>query len=282
MSSLKRIQAWKCLSCITHYSNVGSVLYYLVRLEPFTKHSRDLQGGNLDHAERLFHSIPEAWKNVLHNPSDVKELIPEFLSSEIFENINKIDLGVRQDGTKLDDVKLPPWAKSAEEFVRIQREALESEYVSLNLNHWIDLIFGYKQTGEEAFEANNVFHHLTYEGAVDVDAIQDPIQRKAVEAQIANFGQMPSQIFTRPHPSREPLNSPQDAMDGVYISFRKFITGTVSVILLTPDSQEVVVVSDSGFAKKIKFSSKKQSVFKGKKFPVYFDMRPDPRITTAI
>ena len=38
-------------------------------------------------------------------------------------------------------------------------------------------------------------------------------------------------------------------MDGVYISFRKFITGTVSVILLTPDSQEVVVVSDSGFAK---------------------------------
>ena len=226
-------------------------MYYLVRLEPFTKHSRDLQGGNLDHAERLFHSIPEAWKNVLHNPSDVKELIPElFYLPEIFENINKIDLGVRQDGTKLDDVKLPPWAKSAEEFVRIQREALESEYVSLNLNHWIDLIFGYKQTGEEAFEANNVFHHLTYEGAVDVDAIQDPIQRKAVEAQIANFGQMPSQIFTRPHPSREPLNSPQDAMDGVYISFRKFITGTVSVILLTLIHKRLLWLVIQGLQKK--------------------------------
>ena len=252
----------------THYSNVGSVLYYLVRLEPFTKHSRDLQGGNLDHAERLFHSIPEAWKNVLHNPSDVKELVPEFFYlPEIFENINKIDLGVRQDGTKLDGVKLPPWAKSAEDFVRIQREALESEHVSLNLNHWIDLIFGYKQTGEEAFKANNVFHHLTYEGAVDVDSIQDPIQRKAVEAQIANFGQMPSQIFTRPHPSREPLNSVQDTMDGVYISFRKFMEGAVSVILLPQDSDEVVVISNSGFAKKLRFSSKKQSVFKGKNFP---------------
>ena len=37
---------------------------------------------------------------------------------------------------------LPPWANSAEEFIRIQREALESDYVSQNLHHWIDLIFG--------------------------------------------------------------------------------------------------------------------------------------------
>ena len=46
-------------------------------------------------------------------------------------------------------------------------------------------------------------------------------------------------------------------MDGVYISFRKFITGTISVILLTLDSQEVVVVSDSGFAKKKGFQVQK-------------------------
>ena len=42
----------------------------------------------------------------------------------------------------LGDVVLPPWASSPEEFVRINMQALESDYVSEHLNEWIDLIFG--------------------------------------------------------------------------------------------------------------------------------------------
>ena len=50
---------------------------------------------------------------------------------------------------QVDEVILPPWAKgSAREFIRRHREALESDYVSDNLHHWIDLIFGYKQRGK--------------------------------------------------------------------------------------------------------------------------------------
>ena len=47
-------------------------------------------------------------------------------------------------------------------------QALECDYVSAHLHEWIDLIFGYKQKGEEALKAHNVFHHWFYEGAVGI------------------------------------------------------------------------------------------------------------------
>ena len=41
------------------------------------------------------------------------------------------------------------------EFIRILRNALESDIVSRQLHRWIDLIFGFQQRGDEALEANN-------------------------------------------------------------------------------------------------------------------------------
>lgn len=78
----------------------------------------------------------------------------------------------QDDKGAVDDVRLPPWAKDAFDFVRIHRLALESEQVSQNLHRWIDLVFGYQQRGEEAVKATNVFYYLTYEGAVDLSLVR--------------------------------------------------------------------------------------------------------------
>ena len=47
-----------------------------------------------------------------------------------------------------------------------------------------------------------MFYYLTYEGAVDIDSITDPVKRSAIEVQITEFGQTPKQLFKMPHPKR--------------------------------------------------------------------------------
>eukprot|EP00752_Nemacystus_decipiens_P002115 g2019.t1 len=192
----------------THYSSAGVVLHYLVRQDPFTSLHVNLQGGRFDCPDRLFYDMGQSWKACAdgNSMSDVKELTPEFFySPEIFLNSNKLPLGEMQgERGSVDDVRLPPWAKDAFDFVRIHRLALESEHVSKHLHRWIDLIFGYQQRGDEAVKAANVFYYLTYEGAVDLSLVNDARQREAMEAQIHHFGQTPSQVLKEPHPVRLP------------------------------------------------------------------------------
>ncbi|XP_033930236.1 neurobeachin isoform X5 [Melopsittacus undulatus] len=187
----------------THYSTSTSTLAWLVRIEPFTTFFLNANDGKFDHPDRTFSSVARSWRNSQRDTSDVKELIPEFYYlPEMFVNSNGYNLGIREDEVVVNDVDLPPWAKKPEDFVRINRMALESEFVSCQLHQWIDLIFGYKQRGPEAVRALNVFHYLTYEGSVNLDSITDPVLKEAMEAQIQNFGQTPSQLLIEPHPPR--------------------------------------------------------------------------------
>uniref|UniRef100_A0A671UK78 Neutral sphingomyelinase activation associated factor n=1 Tax=Sparus aurata TaxID=8175 RepID=A0A671UK78_SPAAU len=186
----------------SHYSSPGYVLFYLVRVAP--EHMLCLQNGRYDHADRMFNSISETWKNCLEGATDFKELIPEFYGNDcsFLENKLSLDLGRKQNGSFVGDVVLPPWASDASDFLQKHRTALESQYVSEHLHEWIDLVFGFKQRGSEAVAAHNVFHPLTYEGGIDCDSIEDPDQRIAMLTQILEFGQTPKQLFTSPHPQR--------------------------------------------------------------------------------
>jgi len=145
------------------------------------------QSGRYDNPNRMFKGINKEWKSCNTNPTNVKELIPEFFmdNTDFLDNKMKLDLGVRANGKRVDDVKLPSWANSTEDFLRKHRMALESSHVSNNLHRWIDLIFGCKQN---SIDDNNVFHPYSYEGFIDFDKVTDPDERQAYEVHVREFG----------------------------------------------------------------------------------------------
>uniref|UniRef100_A0A663FCT5 Lysosomal trafficking regulator n=1 Tax=Aquila chrysaetos chrysaetos TaxID=223781 RepID=A0A663FCT5_AQUCH len=188
----------------SHYSNSGTVLHFLVRLPPFTKMFLAYQDQSFDIPDRTFHSTNTTWRlSSYESMTDVKELIPEFFYlPDFLVNREGFDFGVRQNGDRVNHVNLPPWARNDPRlFILIHRQALESDHVSQTICHWIDLVFGYKQKGKASVQAINVFHPATYFG-MDVSAVEDPVQRRALETMIKTYGQTPRQLFPSAHVSR--------------------------------------------------------------------------------
>ena len=174
----------------THYSAQAMVFSFLIRLYPYTKGAMEIQSGKFDIPDRLFISLTETFNNATEETSDVRELVPEFFClPEVFLNLEKHDFGFQQNDQRVHNVKLPLWSHyDPHLFVVRNRQALESEYVSQNLHHWIDLIFGYKQRGQEALQNMNIFFHLTYEDSIDIEHVEDPKERLSLESQIIHFG----------------------------------------------------------------------------------------------
>jgi hypothetical protein len=223
----------------THYSCAGYVLYYLMRLQPFSRMAITLQGGQFDKPDRLFKALEHSWHSASRdNLQDVRELIPEFFFlPEFLLNSNKFEFGETQKGEVVDDVVLPAWAGGdAIEFIRKHRQVLESKMVSENLHQWIDLVFGYKQRGAASEIAMNVFIPLTYDGEVNIDAITDPILKEATLSQINNFGQSPSRLFSKPHPKKVVPDIFRKTQDGTFsldttaVQWRERMTSPLSVV----------------------------------------------------
>ncbi|XP_005291247.2 lysosomal-trafficking regulator isoform X3 [Chrysemys picta bellii] len=188
----------------SHYSNSGTVLHFLVRMPPFTKMFLAYQDQSFDIPDRTFHSTHTTWRlSSYESMTDVKELIPEFFYlPEFLVNREGFDFGLRQNGERVNHVNLPPWARNDPRlFILIHRQALESDHVSQTICNWIDLVFGYKQKGKASVQAINVFHPATYFG-MDVSAVEDPVQRRALETMIKTYGQTPRQLFHTAHVSR--------------------------------------------------------------------------------
>lgn len=187
----------------SHYSNPFYVTHYLYRIFPFSACAIELQGGGFDQPSRQFLSIPSSFDNCMNESTDIREIIPEFFFlPEMFHNINNINFG---SGTK-ETCVMPEWAKNKPFcYVLKNRVALESNYTSSQINNWIDLIFGYKQKGKEAINSINLFFKFTYEDEINIDKIIESDEYDSLISKI-DFGQTPSQIFTKPFSKRNDRN----------------------------------------------------------------------------
>ncbi|EAX95776.1 Beige/BEACH domain containing protein [Trichomonas vaginalis G3] len=187
----------------THYSNPGYTISYMIRVEPFTTLHISLQAGHFDIADRLFNDIKRSWQSVLNLNSDYRELIPQlFCQPSILKNENGFNLGRKNNGERVGDVKLPNWAKSPEDFIVKHRAALESDIVGEKLGNWIDLIFGVDRCSKKK---NNVFHKFTYDDfAIPLLSTEFG---SLVRNHCANFGITPTQLFISSHPNRSPKSA---------------------------------------------------------------------------
>ncbi|KAH8738984.1 hypothetical protein FG386_003309 [Cryptosporidium ryanae] len=217
----------------SHYSNPGYISYFLIRKHP--EYQLKLHCGDFDVWNRMFHSVSDTWRTVLEGKTTYMELIPQFYEQDPDFLLND-SLSIRTSQGRLLNVQIPNWETSAssiglkiyssldniktmvaterqkaEAFLRLMRYSLEGKVVSEGINEWIDLIFGYKQRGKEAIEYNNLFHPITYinssiylqkepdfnsilNGNIETDL--------AIKSQVEEFGQVPMQLFTDPHPKR--------------------------------------------------------------------------------
>ena len=102
----------------SHFSCPGYVIGFHMRNDP--QWMIKFQSGKFDNPNRMFKGVNKEWISCNTNPTNVKELIPEFFmeSTDFLENKMKLDLGIRANGKRVDDVKLPNWASSAEDFLQ--------------------------------------------------------------------------------------------------------------------------------------------------------------------
>ncbi len=196
----------------THFSTPGFVTFFLIRMKPFANMASEIQGGYFDTSDRLFANIKIMW-----NLDKYQEFIPElYYLPEAFRNFNNFDFGQTQHELKVNDVILPDWAQDDPRlFVKMNKKALESTFVCTKISDWIDLIFGYKQTGKEAKDFFNIYRKACY----PFDVITEIVKQKSISKgeeidkilmnleiimnEICEMGQNPTQLFQKSHPKKE-------------------------------------------------------------------------------
>ncbi|KAK8871157.1 hypothetical protein M9Y10_009070 [Tritrichomonas musculus] len=182
------------------YSSPAIVMRFMVRVQPFTNFSMDLQNG-FDKADRLFFDIDNEYQSASSKSNhNVEELIPElFMLPEIYLNVNKIPFPKRMRGQTINDCDLPSSNSDVNNWIQFVWEHRKKLDDTPHLEKWIDLIFGVYSRGQNAIDKENLFYPSTY--GIRPQFIDD----HAFQSLMMNFGQVPTQLFYEEHPSKNTL-----------------------------------------------------------------------------
>lgn len=192
-----------------HFSNSSFVIYYLVRVNPFTDGQITLQSGHFDAPNRQMHSIEECM-TILAKYRDSRELIPQFfLSQEFFYNYNCNFFGYRANDKKIIHNLVGLENKKPYEYIMENLELLNNKKVKEELHYFIDNIFGVGQIGRR--ENFNTYDKYCYQELVNLKSkvneykdknydyalMKEKIERKINK--IVSFGQTPFKLFEEKH-----------------------------------------------------------------------------------
>ena len=190
----------------SNYSTSGFVLYYLVRMNPFTRGHIKLQSNQFDVPERMFYTF-HSFLSAMNSSEENRELVPEFFHNyEIFLNLNYINLGTLIDGNRIINDLNTGDKNGIPEFIIYLRQKLEK----VNIIPWVDYIFGYYQEVKNnnsdiynafppaAYEKNNNYELkkqlLKKEGKSELEIIREI----KTDMDMMNIGIIPMQLFKNP------------------------------------------------------------------------------------
>ena len=195
----------------THFSNAAFLMYYLIRINPFTDNQITFQVDQFDVPDRQFNSLDEIQK-ILFSTSQPREVIPEFfISTEFFYNYNCNFFGLKNNTNfVINDLINKKGFKSPLEYVLNNEVLLESPKFKSQINFFFDNIFGVGQMGGK--ENCNTFYKYSYQEMVDLNQkikkfkeqklsyqeIKANIERKTNK--IISFGQTPFKLLEDKHP----------------------------------------------------------------------------------
>ena len=261
----------------SHYSNAMYISHYMGRIFPYALTMIEIQGPGFDCAERLFICIDKTFFSATNEKCDVRELIPEFyFMPELFMNINKLNFGEieinnylgaityydelveknnKERKITVEDVLFPKWCKDNPFlFVTKCRELFENNTL-IDINSWIDIIFGYYQRGQPAQQIGNLFLPSSYDGVMNYRLKNEELISNRFDSEykmrLFELGVNPTKVFDKKLYERKKFLKQITDMKGNIDKNFKFINTENHLYYISNTNNNLLLIGNDYKIKKI-------------------------------